>query len=120
MLLQLLDGYEQTAAEIAKYCAAIAAHGSKGGSRQKPSWKQLAAQMTAEDFRAAVRKARSAAGSAAWDLGAGAAIAAAERDGLLFGLPGAVLLTEVVDAGTAASEAGGWLRPLKFEPEQHR
>lgn len=121
VLLELLQGYEDTVAEVAKFGAAVAAHKAKMKSnREPPTWQQLAARLTAEDLRAAVRKARTSAGSAVWDSGAGAAVAAAERDGLLSTLPAAALLTEVTDAGTAASEAGGWLRPLKFNPEQHR
>jgi hypothetical protein len=118
VLLQLLEQYE----EIAKYAAATQALTDKpnNNSSSKPSWQQLISQMTAEELLSVIRKARSG-GSGSAD-GAGAAIAAAERDALLSGMPGPAVLSEVLDAagGAAVGEAGGWLRPLKFDEEQHR
>jgi hypothetical protein len=116
VLLELLEQYEDTVAEIAKYAAVT--DSSSSSSSSSAGWQQLAAQLKAEDLRATIRKARSAGSCGAAD-GAGAAIATAERDALLSGMPGAAVLTEVADA-SAASDAGGWLRSLKFDPEQHR
>jgi hypothetical protein len=122
VLLQLLEDYEATVAEIAKYVAAHPAltnnPNSSSNSSKKPNCKQLISQLSAEDLRSTIRTARSAGSSAA--AGAGAAIADAERDILLPGMPGTAVLSEVADAGAAAVEAAGWLRPLKFDEDLHR
>lgn len=95
---------------MAKYVA------SKSTSSGKQlSWQELADKMSAQDIRLALKDA---AGSG--DPAAGAALAAANRDGLLLALPGAAQLTDVGDATAAAMEAGGWLRPLKFDSAAHR
>eukprot|EP00878_Enallax_costatus_P034661 GHUV01038448.1.p1 GENE.GHUV01038448.1~~GHUV01038448.1.p1 ORF type:complete len:161 (-),score=40.42 GHUV01038448.1:321-803(-) len=96
-------------AEVAKYVASK----SSNGTRQ--SWRELADKMTAQDLRLALKSAASSG-----DPAAGAALAAANRDGLLLALPGAAQLTDVGDAVAAAVEAAGWLRPLKFDSAAHR
>lgn len=82
---------------------------------KKVSWQELADKMSAQDIRLALKDAASSG-----DPAAAAALAAANRDGLLLALPGAAQLTDVGDAAAAAVEAGGWLRPLKFDSVAHR
>lgn len=97
-------------AEVAKYLALKSSN--KG---QQESWQSLADKLTAQDVRLALKEAQ-----ASGDPAAGAALAAANRDGLLLALPGAAQLMDVGDPAAAALEAGGWLRPLKFESAAHR
>lgn len=97
-------------AEVAKYVAL-----RSSSNRKQQSWQELADQMTAQDLRLALKDAASSG-----DPAAGAAIAAANRDRLLLALPGAAQLIDGGDTVAAATEAAGWLRPLKFDSAAHR
>eukprot|EP00775_Hariotina_reticulata_P001454 gene1454-1796_t len=122
VLLHLLQSYEDTAKEIAKYVVA-SGKGSGNSTRignGKQSWQDAFNQLTAGELRLAVAAARQ---SRIPDGLAGAAVALADKDKLLQDLPSSATLSGAFyGVGAAvgdAGEAGGWLRPLEFKPEQH-